>query len=129
MLKSKKAESRRKSSAYTPGRNQTMQSSTKTIRDSSVSLNNINNSFEESRLGSFDIEEIRIEIENRRQRYSQRDREFDEILPKDIQLTIQQTDKKEGLETLPSLATPRFNNEHNESFRALDCCKKYCAIV
>jgi hypothetical protein len=90
MLKSKKAESRRKSSAYTPGRNQTMQSSTKTIRDSSVSLNNINNSFEESRLGSFDIEEIRIEIENRRQRYSQRDKEFDEILPKDIQLTIPQ---------------------------------------
>jgi hypothetical protein len=106
-----------------------MQSSTKTNRESSVSLNNINNSFEGSRVGSFDIEEIRIEVETRKQRYSQRDKEFDEILSKDMQILTQQADKKDGLETLPSLPTPRFNNESNSSAGVWDCCKKYCAIT
>lgn len=119
---------RRKSLVFTPIKTSSRVSYSTLYKDSSASLK-IKESDEVKQRHSFDLEEIRLECESRKQRYSERDKEIEEILNSDVVSTCQTCDKKEGVETLPSLPSQRASREVTERIGYLSyCCKKLCVI-
>lgn len=121
---------RRKSLILSPGKISTGLSYSTPIKDSSVSFQNKESeSVEAKEKFSFDLEEIRLECESRKQRYSERDKEIEEILNNDIVSTCQTCEKKEGLETLQSMPSQRVSREitGDEGYLSF-CCKKLCVI-
>lgn len=120
---------RRKSLIFTPVKTPTRVSYSTQYKDASASFK-IKESDQGNQRHSFDLEEIRLECESRKQRYSERDKEIEEILNSDVVSTCQTCDKKEGIETLPSLPSQRTSREVTEKIGYLSfCCKKLCVIT